>query len=137
VIVTVCCVATVAGAVYSPAVEIVPVPAGLMDHVTAVLLVFVTVAENCCVWLAYKLAVVGVRLTAIGGIKVTVAEAAEVPFCWLVAVTVTGCFVVMLAGAVYSPVALMLPVPAGLIDHVTAVLLLFVTVAENCCVWPP
>ena len=52
-----------------------PVPAGLIDHVTAVLLVFVTVAENCCVWFAYSVAVAGVRLKATGGIKVTVAEA--------------------------------------------------------------
>ena len=46
--VTVCGVAIVAGAVYNPVLEIVPVP-GLNDHVTAVLVAFATVAENCCV----------------------------------------------------------------------------------------
>jgi hypothetical protein len=46
--VTVCVVAIVAGAVYNPALEIVPV-LGLNDHVTAVLFAFATVAENCCV----------------------------------------------------------------------------------------
>ena len=54
----------------------------------------------------------------------------------LVAVTVTTGCPVMEAGAVYRPVLSMLPVPAGLMDHVTAVLALFVTVALNCCVCP-
>ena len=52
---------------------------------------FVTVAENCCVWLAAKVTVVGLRLTAIRGINVTVAEADFVVSPWLVAVTVTFC----------------------------------------------
>jgi hypothetical protein len=57
-------------------------------------------------------------------------------FAWLVAVTVTVCAVAMLAGAVYSPVELMVPNPAGEIVQVSAVLLVFTTLAENCCVWP-
>jgi hypothetical protein len=40
----------------------------------------------------------------------------------------------MLDGAVYSPVAFMLPTP--LIDQVTAVLAEPVTVAVNCCLPP-
>ena len=60
----------------------------------------VTVVENCCVWLAYNVAVAGVRLTTVGGIKVTVADAVLVVSAWLVAVTVTFCCVAMVAGAV-------------------------------------
>ena len=44
--VTVCNAETLAGAVYNPPVEIVP-DDGLMDHVTAVLLVPNTAAVNC------------------------------------------------------------------------------------------
>jgi hypothetical protein len=90
----------VAGAVYRPPLLMLPVPAGLMDQVTAVLLVLVTVAENCCVWLAYNAAVAGVRLTVILGVKLSVADADFVVSAWLVAVTVTFCCVAMLAGAV-------------------------------------
>ena len=50
----------------------------------------------------------------------------------LVAVTVTVWELEIEAGAVYRPAALMLPT-AGLIDHVTAVLLVPVTVAGK--VW--
>ena len=46
--VTVCDVGILKGAVYRPAEEIVPTD-GLMDQVTAVLLVPKTVAVNCCV----------------------------------------------------------------------------------------
>jgi len=50
---------------------------------------------------------------------------------------VTVCCIVILDGAVYSPVLLTVPAPEGLIDQITVVLLEFVTVAENCCVCPP
>jgi hypothetical protein len=50
----------------------------------------------------------------------------------LVAVTVTVWELEIKAGAVYTPAAVMLPT-TGLIDHVTAVLLVLVTVAEK--VW--
>src|ERR1700761_1284275 len=110
-------------------------PAGLIDQATAVLLLFVTVAENCCVWLGYNVTVAGVRLTVVGGITVTVADADFVVSAWLVAVIVTVCCVATVAGALYSPAVEIAPVPAGLIDQLTAVLLVFVTVAENCCVW--
>ena len=64
-------------------------------------------------------------------VAVAVADA----FAWLVAVTVTACCVVTVAGAVYNPVALTLPAPDSV--HVTAVLLAFTTVALSCCVCPP
>jgi hypothetical protein len=62
-------VVTVAGAVYSPAVVMVPVVAlppstPATCHVTAVLVEFVTVAVNWTVWLTFKVAVVGVRVIA-------------------------------------------------------------------------
>src|SRR5215471_3987744 len=109
------------------------VPTGLADQVTAVLLLPMTVAENCCVWEAVRLAVPGAMETVIGGASVTVAVPALVGSATLVAVTVTDCVPEMVAGAVKSPVAEM--VPTGLADQVTAVLLLPVTVAENSCVW--
>jgi hypothetical protein len=80
-------------------------------------------------------AVAGLTLTLIGGVNVTVAEAVAAVFAWLVAVTVMVCCVPMLAGAVYRPEELIVPAPdEGLIDHVTAVLLVFETVAVNCWV---
>ena len=72
-------------------------------------------------------------LTATGGDSVIDA----VPV-WLpspVAVMVKVCCVVMLAGAVYSPVALIVPAPEeGLSVQVTVVLPLFATVAVSCSV---
>jgi hypothetical protein len=65
---------------------------------------------------------------------VIVPEAVAEVFVWLVAVTVTVVALAMLAGAVYRPVELTMPVPAGEIVQVTAVLLAFTTLAENCCV---
>jgi hypothetical protein len=67
------------------------------------------------------------------GVSVTVALADLVVSATLVAVTVAvAC--VTLVGAVYKPAGEMLPAPTGVIDHVTAVLLAFITVAVNCCV---
>jgi hypothetical protein len=68
------------------------------------------------------------------GINVTVAVAVAEELAWLVAVSVTVCCVVMLAGAVYRPEELMLPTPPGVIVQFTVVLLVLVTVAVNCCV---
>jgi hypothetical protein len=93
--VTVCCAAT-AGAVYNPAAEIVPV-FGLNDHVTPLLLPN-TDAVNCCVWFCPSVAEPGV--TATGGMSVTVAVPFFVLSMALVAVTVTVCCVVIVAGAV-------------------------------------
>jgi cellobiose-specific phosphotransferase system component IIC len=108
-----------------------------MLQITAVLLVLVTVAVSCCVWPPYNVAADGLTLTAIGGSSVIAADADFVVFAWLVAVTVTVVALATLAGAVYRPVELTVPVPTGLILQVRAVLLVFVTVAVNCCVWPP
>jgi hypothetical protein len=56
----------------------------------------------------------------------------------LVAVTITVCAVATVAGAVYSPLLLIVPAPvAGLIVHATEVFVVFATAAVNCCVPPP
>jgi hypothetical protein len=73
-------------------------------------------------------------LTETGGIKVTIAEAEIDVFAWLLAVIVTVCCAATLDGEVYRPEELIVPVLAGLIDQFTAVLLVLVTLAENCCV---
>jgi hypothetical protein len=72
----------------------------------------------------------GVTVTLTGGFRVTVAVADLVGSATLVAFTVTVWELTIEAGAVYRPAALMLPT-AGLSDHVTAVLLVPVTVAEK------
>src|SRR5205814_1592103 len=60
--VTVCCTEIAAGAVYTPVPDTDPI-AGLIDQLTAAFAAFVTVAENCCVWDAYKVAVEGLTVT--------------------------------------------------------------------------
>src|SRR5579863_8351006 len=132
VMVTVCVDEIVPGAVYKPLLDRVPAD-GLMLQVTAVLLVPVTVAVNCCWPFAVRVAVDGLTDTATG-LRVTVAVADLVVSATLVAVMVTVCVVGMVPGAVYKP--LLDSVPAnGLMLQVTAVLLVPVTVAVNCC-WP-
>ena len=64
--VTVCWEATFVGAVYNPALETDPVPAGLIDQVTDVFAAFETVAENCWVWPPYNVAAAGETLTETG-----------------------------------------------------------------------
>jgi len=75
-----------------------PVPA--RDHVTAVLVAFVTVAVNCCVPPISSVTLVGEIATATGGATVTVAVADLVVSATEVAVTVTCAGVGTLAGAV-------------------------------------
>ena len=58
------------------------------DHVTAVLLVPLTVAENCCVPPVWSDADAGEIATATGALTTTVAEADLVVSAMLVAVTV-------------------------------------------------
>jgi hypothetical protein len=144
--VTVCCPA-VAGAVYKPVVLTVPTVAPppvtpSTDQVTAVFVVPVTAAWNCCVAPVTIEAVVGetVTVTTGGGgavaVTVTVALPESDVFAALVAVTVC-CPAVL--GAVYSPTVETVPVVAlppatPSTDHVTAVFVLPVTVAWNCCV---
>jgi hypothetical protein len=134
--VTVRCALTVAGAVYNPAELIVPAPVtGLKVHVTAAFAAFVTVAVNCCVPPAYSVAIVGDTAILTGGDSVTVAVADFVMSAWLVAITFTFWVPLTVAGAVYKPVALIVPAPvAGLKVHVTAELPVFATLAVNCCV---
>ena len=79
-----------AGAVSTPVLEIEP---ALVDHSTAVLLVPLTLAENCCVPPDETVALKGFTLTAIfcvlGAVTVTMAEALALVEATLVAVTVT------------------------------------------------
>jgi hypothetical protein len=79
------------GAVYKPVESMFPAPAGLSDQVTAVLLVLVTVAVNCWVSSAVKVADVGETDTAItaGGVRVIFAVPVTLESAELVAVTVT------------------------------------------------
>lgn len=99
--VTVCRALKAGGAVKSPAVLIVlPVPAGLIDHVTVVFGVPVTTAVNCCVWPAVTVLVAGATDMATGGFSAIVAAPVFVLSAWLVAVTVTVCCDAIVAGAV-------------------------------------
>lgn len=73
----------VTGAVYNPLVDTVPhadplQPGPVTVQVTAVLLVCVTIAVNCCVALMLKVAKVGEMATVTGGgvLMVTLAEPA-------------------------------------------------------------
>src|SRR6266853_794790 len=146
--VTVAGFGTTAGAVYRPALDIVPTVGlppvtPLTCQVTAVLLVFCTVAANCCVLPAPTVADTGeiVTLTTAGGVTVTWAEADFVASAWDTAVTVTVAGFGTTAGAVYRPAldivpTVGLPPVTPLTCQVTAVLLVFCTVAANCCVPP-
>jgi len=101
------------------------------DHVTAVLLVPLTEAVNCCVPLTTTDADAGEMVTpTTGALTVMVAEADLVVSATLVAFTVK---VPVLLGAVYRPLEETLPPVA---DQVTAVLLEPLTVAVNCWVPP-
>lgn len=119
--VTVVCALTVAGAVYKPVALIDPVVAGVIVQVTFVFARLVTVAVNCCVAPCPIVAVVGATVTVPGGFSVTVAAADFVESATLVARTVTVVCDAIVAGAVYKPVALTVPVPAGVTVHVTLV----------------
>jgi hypothetical protein len=108
---------------------------GLITQVTDWLLLFATVAFSCCVRPAFSVALVGVKLSDIGGNSAgtnIVAEADCVASAWLVAIIVTDCCAAALGGAVYSPEELIEPTPAGLIVHVTSVLFVLFTLAVNC-----
>ncbi len=92
----------------------------------------VTVALNCCVPLVVKEADVGETDTATvaGAVTVTVADADLVVSATLVAFTV---YVPPVLGAVYKPLEEIVP-PVAV--QVTAVFVVPVTVAVNCCVPP-
>ena len=70
-----------------------------VDQVTFVLLAPVTVAVNGCVWPALSDALAGVTVT-LTGFRVMVATPVVVLSAWLVAFTVTVCWVEIVAGAV-------------------------------------
>ena len=119
-----------AGALSKPVPEIAP---AVVDHTTDVLLVPLTVAENCCVFPDTTVALSGFTLTlifvgAVGGFTVTVADALASPDAPLLAVTVRE-EVAETVGAVNKPA---LEIEPAVVDHVTAVLLAPITVATNC-----
>jgi hypothetical protein len=114
-----------------------PVPETL--QFTAVFVVPVTVAVNCCLLPVSKLGAKGETETAIGSTTVTVAKADLLASACEVAVTLTVAGVGTEPGAVYKPAALMVPHPAPLQPdrlQVTAVFVVPVTVALNCCLAP-
>ena len=65
--------------------------AGLIDHVTSVLVAFVTVAVSCCACESTREAVAGVTETLTGGLRVTEAVAVFVVSATLVAIMVWAC----------------------------------------------
>ena len=131
--VTVCCVVTLEGAVYNPAALIMPVPAGLIVHDTFVLFTELIIAVYCSDCPAYSSILDGVMLIPVaGGISVIVAEADCVGSTWLVAMILTVSCVVSPSGTVYKPVELIIPT-SGYVVHVTAELLAPLIVALNCC----
>lgn len=134
--VTVCRVARLAGGVYKPDEEMEPA-CGDSVQVTAVLLVPVTVADNC--WAgapAATLMLAGATATVTAPPAITtVAVAVFDVSATLLAVTVTVSGEAALAGAVYRPEAEMDPI-CGERDHVAALLAGPVTVAANCCFAP-
>jgi hypothetical protein len=75
-------------------------PAPLRLHVTAVFVVLITLAVNCCVLPATTRAVVGEMLTATGGRMVTVADADLLVSATEAAVTITRAGLGTVAGAV-------------------------------------
>jgi hypothetical protein len=107
---------------------------GLIAQVTAVSALPVTVAVNCCVWLAVSVALGGDTDTVGAGKSVTFAVPDCVGSATLVAMTVTLCWLLTVPGAVLRPV-LDTPPTLGLTDHVTAVLAVPFTAAANCAVW--
>ncbi len=119
-----------------------PVPLKL--HVTPLFCVsLVSIAEKFCVPPpACTLAVPGCTLTAIAGaVSVTVALDCFVESALATAVTVTVALLGIVAGAVYTPPAVIVPFVAFpptilFTSHVTAVLLVLLTVAVNVCVAP-
>lgn len=128
-----------ADAVYKPEELMLPKPA---VHVTAVLLLPLTLAANWTVLCGCTVAVPGVTLTLTGacggggavvdGLTVTVAEARASMRAALFAVTVTY-VMVETDGAVSMP---LLDMDPAVVDQSTDVLLVPLTVARNCLAPP-
>jgi hypothetical protein len=139
---------TVAGAAYRPADVIVPQefptqPVPLTFQVTPVLLVPVTLAENCCCPPTASVARVGVTVTETltTAWTVTVAVPTTAESASEVALTVTVLGLGTVAGAVYRPVPVIWPQtmplhPAPVTLQITTLLLVPVTAAENCTCAP-
>jgi hypothetical protein len=123
------------GAVYNP-FDKVPTE-GVMDQVTEVFALPVTSAVNCTFFKAVSAALRGLTPTLTpppaGGTSVTAALEDLVESATLVAVTVIRSVPLITEGAVYNPFT-KVPIE-GVMDQVTAVFALPVTVAENCAVW--
>jgi hypothetical protein len=118
----------VAGAVKRPLVVRVPAVA---VHVTALLVVPVTVAVNCCVVPAFTVGAEGEMVTETMGTATVMFAVADLAVsCTLVAVTVAE---PMVWPAVNRPVCVIVPLVAL---HVTALLEALATVAVNCWVAP-
>lgn len=124
------------GALYRPAVEIVPVRVlpplvPFTCQVKAVLAWPLMVAENCCVLKTSTETAAGDTTTTPVDplVTVTVAEPLFVVFALDVAVTVTCGGVGTVEGAVYTPAVVIVPPPTTL--HVTAVFEVPATVAVN------
>jgi hypothetical protein len=131
--------------VYKPAAVIVPQLAPAQPgpetlQATLLSIAFCTVAVNCCVVPAATLGLAGATVTTTAASTVTTAMSDFVGSAADVAVTLTVAGDGTPDGAVYSPVLLMLPhaVPVHPLPgklHVTAVLVVLLTVAVNCCVF--
>ena len=105
--------------------------AGLMDHTTPELVVPETVALYCWVCPGDNVADNGFTETLTDERIVRFAVAFLVLLATLVAVTPTVCCEETDEGAVYKPVLEMDPI-AGLSDHITAVLVVPITVVLSC-----
>ena len=108
------------------------------DQTTAVLVVPVTAAVNCCCWLGSNCTLVGVTPTFTGRAIVTLAVANFVGSACEYAVTVIVGGEGTWAGVVYSPVSEIVPQlyptqPAPLTFHLTWEFWVPFTVAVNCC----
>src|SRR5207302_6403248 len=117
--ITVAGLCTTSRAVYRPALQPTPSPSTTLFRsftcqVTAVLLVFVTVAVNCCVPPAPTVADVGeiVTLTAVGAVMVTCAEADFGASDCDTAVKASVAVVGTTTGAVYRPALEIVPAVA-------------------------
>src|SRR5258708_36774222 len=107
-----------------------PTPGGSIDQVT-VFAALITVAANCFVCPAIRLAVTGATLTETGGIRVTIADADLVWSAWPVADIVTFFCGLMPAGAVDNPLAVIVPGPPVPPDQITADRLVLWTVVTS------
>ena len=106
--ITVCPATIWLGALYNPAGEIVPVPAGLTVQRTLVFGSPETAPVNCCVCCAASVTVVGFTLIDTGGYTLIVAVAESTASPGSIAFTVTVCREASV-GAVYTPAAEIVP----------------------------